>query len=238
LRSTFASYKAVLRSFYEDMQELKALIEKEIRLEWRQRYALNGMILYIVSTVFVCYMSFKLRANEIEPITWNTLFWIILLFTAVNSITKSFTQERTGRQLYYYTLASPQGIILSKIIYNTLLMLLLSLVGFLIYALIMGNPVINLGMYLVSIILGAIGFSATLTMVAGIASKADNTSTLMAVLSFPIILPMLLMLMRLSKNAMDGLEWNTGYDEILTLLGIDTIVIALSYLLFPYLWRT
>ena len=102
----------------------------------------------------------------------------------------------------------------------------------------MGNPVQNLGMYLVGIVLGAVGFSATLTMVAGIASKAENTSTLMAILSFPIILPMVLMLIRLSKNAMDGLEWNTSYDEILTLLGIDAIVIALSYLLFPFLWRS
>lgn len=220
------------------MQELKALIGKEIRLEWRQRYALNGMLLYIISTVFVCYMSFKLKVNDIEPITWNTLFWIILLFTAVNSITKSFTQERAGRQLYYYTLASPQGVILSKIIYNIVLLLALSLVGFAIYALFMGNPVNNIAMYLTGIVLGAVGFSATLTMVAGIASKAENTSTLMAVLSFPIILPMLLMLIRLSKNAMDGLEWSTSFDEILTLLGIDGIVIALSYLLFPFLWRT
>ncbi len=220
------------------MQELKALIEKEIRLEWRQRYALNSMILYIVSTVFVCYMSFALKTKGMEPITWNTLLWIILLFTAVNSITKSFTQERAGRQLYYYTLASPQGIILSKIIYNIVLLLILSLIGLFIYIIFLGNPVQNLLMYLTAIVLGAIGFSSTLTMVAGIASKAENTSTLMAVLSFPIILPMLSMLIRLSKNAMDGLEWNTSYDEILILLAIDAIVIAISYLLFPFLWRS
>ncbi len=227
-----------MRLFYKTMQELKALIEKEIRLEWRQRYALNGMILYIVSTVFVCYTSFALKVKGIEPITWNTLFWIILLFTAVNSITKSFTQERAGRQLYYYTLASPQGIILSKIIYNIVLLLALSLIGFLIYAAFLGNPVQNLAMYLTAVILGAVGFSSTLTMVAGIASKAENTSTLMAVLSFPVILPMLLMLIRLSKNAMDGLNWSTSYDEILTLLAIDAIVITISYLLFPFLWRS
>jgi len=220
------------------MQELKALIEKEIRLEWRQRYALNGMILYIVSTVFVCYMSFALKSKGMEPITWNTLFWIILLFTAVNSITKSFTQERAGRQLYYYTLASPQGIILSKIIYNIVLLLALSLIGLFIYIIFLGNPVQNLLMYLTAVVLGSIGFSSTLTMVAGIASKAENTSTLMAVLSFPIILPMLSMLIRLSKNAMDGLEWNTSYDEILILLAIDAIVITISYLLFPFLWRS
>jgi len=220
------------------MQELKALIEKEIRLEWRQRYALNGMILYIVSTVFVCYMSFALKSKGMEPITWNTLFWIILLFTAVNSITKSFTQERAGRQLYYYTLASPQGIILSKIIYNIVLLLALSLIGLFIYIIFLGNPVQNLLMYLTAVVIGAIGFSSTLTMVAGIASKAENTSTLMAVLSFPIILPMLSMLIRLSKNAMDGLEWDTSYDEILILLAIDAIVITISYLLFPFLWRS
>jgi heme exporter protein B len=220
------------------MQELKALIEKEIRLEWRQRYALNSMILYIVSTVFVCYMSFALKTKGMEPITWNTLLWIILLFTAVNSITKSFTQERAGRQLYYYTLASPQGIIISKIIYNIVLLLALSLIGLFIYIVFLGNPVQNLLMYLTAVVLGAIGFSSTLTMVAGIASKAENTSTLMAVLSFPIILPMLSMLIRLSKNAMDGLEWNTSYDEILILLAIDAIVITISYLLFPFLWRS
>lgn len=220
------------------MQEIKALIEKEIRLEWRQKYALNGMLLYIISTVFVCYMSFKLKVDSIEPITWNTLFWIILLFTAVNSITKSFTQEGAGRQLYYYTLASPQSIILSKIIYNTLLMIVLSLLGFLIYIIMMGNPVMNIPMYLVGIMLGAIGFSTTLTMVAGIASKAENTSTLMAILSFPIILPMLMMIIKLSKSAMDGLDWSTSYDEIAILLAIDAIVLSISYLLFPYLWRS
>lgn len=220
------------------MKEIVALIEKDIVLEWRQRYAFNGMLLYIVSTVFVAYISFKVKVSSIEPITWNTLFWILLLFTAVNSITKSFTQERAGRYFYYYTLVSPQAIILSKIIYNSLLMLLLGVIGFGIYAAMMGNLAADLGLYMISILLGGIGFSTTLTMVAGIASKADNTATLMAVLSFPIILPMLLMLIRLSKNAMDGLPWSNSYDEMLTLLGINGIVVAVSYLLFPYLWRS
>ena len=135
-------------------------------------------------------------------------------------------------------MASPQGIIISKIIYNIVLLLALSLIGLFIYIVFLGNPVQNLLMYLTAVVLGAIGFSSTLTMVAGIASKAENTSTLMAVLSFPIILPMLSMLIRLSKNAMDGLEWNTSYDEILILLAIDAIVITISYLLFPFLWRS
>jgi heme exporter protein B len=218
--------------------EIRALIGKEITLEWRQKYAFNGMLLYIVSTVFVCYLSFKTKTNDLNPITWNTLFWIILLFTAVSAISKSFTQERTGRQLYYYTLASPAAIILSKIIYNTVLMLMLSLLGFVFYGFVMGNPVGDMLMYLCSIVLGSIGFASTLTMVAGIASKAENNAALMSILSFPIILPMLLMTMKLSKNALDGLDRGSSFDEIIVLLALDAIVIILSVILFPYLWKS
>jgi heme exporter protein B len=75
-------------------------------------------------------------------------------------------------------------------------------------------------------------------MVAGIASKAENSATLMAILSFPIIIPMLIMLLKISKNAMDGLDRANSLDEILTLLAIDTIVLVLSVILFPFLWRS
>lgn len=220
------------------MKEIKNLIIKDIILEWRQKYAFNGMVLYVISTVFMTYMSFKLKTNSIEPITWNTLFWIIMLFAAVNSITKSFVQEKTGRQIYYFQLAKPESIIIAKITYNFLLLSFLGTLGFLIYLIFMGNHVQNFSLYFISIIAGALGFSTVLTLVAGIASKSDNTSGLMAVLSFPIILPMLTMLIRLSKKAMDGLDISTAYSEILVLSGIDLIVIALSYMLFPYLWKS
>lgn len=211
---------------------------KEIRLEWRQRYALNGMLLYLVATIFVCYLSFKLKVRDLDPITWNTLFWIILLFMATNGVAKSFLQERQGRLLYYYMLANPTDIILSKMIYNSALLLVLGLLGFGIYAGLMGNPVQNVAMYIVTLMLGSLGFAGTLTMVAGIASKAENSPTLMAVLSFPIILPMLLMLLKMAKNAMDGLTWSDNADEIMTILAINAIVWVLSVVLFPYLWRS
>ncbi|MGR3808919.1 heme exporter protein CcmB [Jiulongibacter sp. NS-SX5] len=220
------------------MKEILALLKKDLTLEWRNKYAFNGMILYLVSTVFICYLSFRIKSNELGPIVWNTLFWIIILFTAINAISKSFTQENQNRQLYYYTLASPEAIILSKLIYNVLLMLFLAIIGFGIYLAFLGNPVQDMPLYVGSVVLGALGFAGTLTLISGIAAKAENSSSIMALLSFPIIIPMLLMLMRLSKNAMDGLAFSVSRDEILTLLGLDIIVIALSYILFPFLWRS
>lgn len=218
--------------------EIRALLSKEIILEWRQRYALNGLLLYVVSTVFVCYLSFNLERGALNVITWNTLFWIILLFSAVNGIAKGFAQEHEGRYYFYYMIASPEAIILSKIIYNAFLMLVIALIGFVFYAFVMGNPVQDTPLFLANIILGAIGFSSTLTMISGIASKAKNSSTLMAVLGFPVILPMILMLMKVSKNAIDGLQRSASDQELLTIGAINLIVLAASYLLFPYLWRS
>ena len=219
------------------LQEVIYLMQKDFVLEWRQKYAFNGMLLYVGSTVFICYLSFGLRGGTLGVPVWNALFWIILLFTSVNAIAKSFMQENKGRLLYLYTLVSPQGVILAKIVYNTCLMLVLALLCYLFYAVVIGNPVQDDGMFLVSILLGAVGFSTSLTMISGIAAKASNSSTLMAILSFPVIIPMLLMLMKMSKNAIDGLERAASTDELTTLLAINAIVVTVSYILFPYLWR-
>jgi heme exporter protein B len=220
------------------MFEIQHLILKEIKLEWRNRVALNGLLLYVVSSIWVVYLGFSLTVSVLSPIIWNTVFWIILLFSSVNSVAKSFLQEREGRMLYYYTMVSPQGIIFAKIIYNTLLLLIVAFLGLFFYIVLMGNPVQDFPLFCLSLALGALGFASTLTMVSGIAAKAQNSTTLMAVLSFPIIIPMLLMLMKVSKNALDGLDRSLSIDEIITLLAMNLIVISVSYLLFPYLWRS
>lgn len=213
--------------------QVRVLLHKEIVLEWRSKYALNGILLYVVSTIFVCYLSFR----QIDPITWNALFWIIMLFASINAISKSFAQESKGRQLYYYTIASPQAIIISKIIYNVMLMLLLSAIALLVYSVVFKNPLGDPLYYLLAVLLGSISFSTVFTMISAIASRAGNNATLMAILSFPVIIPLLILLIKLSKNAMDGLDRSVSLNEIGTLLAINFITVTASLLLFPFLWR-
>lgn len=215
------------------LTQVRFLLKKEILLEWRSKYALNGILLYVVSTVFVCYLSFKTT----PPLVWNALFWIILLFAAINAIAKSFMQESRGRLLYYYQVASPQAIIISKIIYNILLMILMATIALLFYSLVFQNQVGDVLLYFFAVLIGAISFSTVFTMISAIASKAGNNGTLMAILSFPVIIPLLILIIKLSKNAMDGLDRSVSLDEIAVLGAINLIVIAISLLLFPYLWR-
>ncbi len=215
-------------------KEIKYLISKEIRLELRQKYVLNGILLYLLSTVFVTYLAFE---RVIDVSTWNSLFWIILLFVSVNGISKSFVQESPARYIYYYTITSPQSIILSKILYNLLLMAILSMLAFGLFLLLMGNLVSNMGLFLVALLLGSFGLASVLTMVSAIASRASNNFSLMAILSFPIVLPLLTTLMRISREALTSSHWGPAAGYLVLLATINLAVIALGYLLFPYLWK-
>jgi heme exporter protein B len=165
------------------------------------------------------------------------LFWIIVLFASVNASAKSFLQESRGRLLYYYTICSPQAFILSKIIYNALLMLILSVTCFAFYSLFMGNPIENLQLFFLIVVLGSVGISSLLTMISAIASKANNNFTIMAILAFPIIMPILITIIKLSQNAIDGTDFSYNLKYFSVLFCLDVIVAALSYLLFPYLWK-
>jgi heme exporter protein B len=214
--------------------EIKHLVGKEVMLELKQKYVLNGILLYLVSTVFVTYLAFE---DAISPETWNSLFWIILLFVAVNGISKSFLQESAARHLYYYTVASPQSIVLAKILYNLFLMTALSLLAFGFFLLLMGNLVVNVPLFMLTLVLGSLGLASVLTMVAAIASRASHNFSLMAILSFPIVLPLLAMLMKVSRAAMGSMDWSGLSGFLVILVTVNVAVIALAYLLFPYLWK-
>ncbi|MFI5222189.1 MAG: heme exporter protein CcmB [Bacteroidia bacterium] len=215
------------------MKRIIELIKKDLLLEWRQRYAVNGILLHVISSVFVVFLCVKV----LNPPTWNALFWMILLFTSVSAVAKSFIAESKGRQLYYHGIASPQEVIISKTVYNILLMMVISVICLGVYFTLMGNPIQDFWNYFLAMLLGCIGFAATFTLISSIASKAGNSNLLMPVLSFPIIIPMLLVLIKATRNSMDGLDVSLIYPHLLVLFGIDVIVIALAYLLFPFLWK-
>lgn len=217
---------------------IHTLFKKDFTLELRQKSVASGLLLYLFSTAFICYLTFRLRQNLITPLVWSALFWITILFTAINAVAKSFMGEKKGRDVYYYSIANPISIIISKVLYNFLLCSLLSFSGYLIFQLLLGNPVEDKFIFAVVIFLTALGFASSLTLLSSISAKANNSTVLMAVLSFPVVISILLMAIKVTKNCLDGLGWDASWDELFTLLAINCLVAAVSYLLFPYIWRS
>lgn len=203
-------------------------------LEWRQKYALYGILLYVSSTIFIMYVAM----HRPESSVWNALFWIVQLFITVNTVARSFLQESQGRMLYFYSLAGAREFIISKLIYNVLLMVILSLLSLGLYSILLGNPLINGWFFMGMVCLGGISLSLVFTMLSAIAARAGQNAALMAIMGFPVVIPMLLILVNASKTAFVVLYQPGLPRMILLLAGLDVLVIALALILFPFLWKS
>ena len=216
------------------LKQVKELVLKDIRLNWRERYALYSMLLYVLSTSYVAYLSFE---GVINKSSWVALFWIIVLFAAMNASLQSFKRELNYQALFFYTLANPRAIILAKTLYNSGLLIVLTLISYVIYSIFLGNPITANLSFILCIVLGSSALASVLTLVAAIASKTNNTAGLMAVLSMPLLLPLLLNLIKTSQICLIENEFFLAGNQILFLALLNIVSVLLSYLLFPYLWR-
>ncbi|MBS1544535.1 MAG: heme exporter protein CcmB [Bacteroidetes bacterium] len=217
---------------------MKELLLLQLKLEVRNHSILTSLFLYLVCLVLIIYLTIGNQPASQSPAIWSALFWMTLLFTTVNTIAKSFMPHKADSGPYMYSIASAEQIILSKIFYGFILNTIISLIGFVLFATLLKNPIEDLWLFLSTLLLASYGFSASLSLLSGIASKADNNSVVMAVLSFPVIIGLLLMVIKITRHASDGLEIAASYNEVITIAAINILVTAVSYLLFPYIWRS
>jgi heme exporter protein B len=171
-----------------------------------------------------------------ESNVWNGLFWVIQIFISVNAVAKSFLQESRGRMLYFYSIAGPRDFVLAKLLFNSLLMLLMSLLSLALFSLFLGNPLAKAGTFIGLVLLGGWSLSLVFTFLAAIAAKAQQNAAIMAILGFPLIIPQLMLLMRLS-NATFSETIPIPATTILLLIALDLMVILLAVILFPFLWK-
>jgi len=217
------------------ISRITALLKKDLLLELRQQHTFYGILLYIASTIFVLYLSMP---ESPEANVWNSLFWVIQLFVCVNTVAKSFLQENKGRMLYFYSITSPVEFIIAKLFFNIILMLIMSMVSLLLFFIFLDNPVTDSLRFTGIVLLGGTSISLVFTLMSAIAAKAQQNAALIAILGFPVILPQLLLLMRLSKAAFSEVFREGAVIQLSGLIGLmDVLVIVLAVILFPYLWK-
>jgi heme exporter protein B len=208
------------------------LFKKDLLLEIRQQYSFYGVLLYVGATIFVLFMAIENPDTE----TWNGLFWIIQLFISINAVAKSFLQENRNRMLYYQSIASPVNFILAKLLFNSVLMLVMSALSFFLFALFMKYPVERSAIFIGLVFLGGWSLSLVFTFLAAIAAKAQQNAAIMAILGFPIIIPQLMMLMKISNTVFDATT-AIPVMNIVLLFASNILVILLAVILFPFLWK-
>ncbi len=215
------------------MNQLISLVKKDLLIEWRQKHTLFGVLLYVGATVFAVYIM----NGQPEVKVWNALFWITQLFVAVNSVAKSFLQEHPNRFRYYFTIVKPTTFLLAKMIYSMVLMLGISLISLFLFSILLGNPVIQTAVFVGVTAAGSLALSTVFTFLSAIAARAQQNAALMAILGFPLVIPVLMILSNLALSAISPVYQEGWWVMMLVLLALSILVIILGIILFPFLWQ-
>ena len=218
--------------FAKNMRHIFTLFSKDVLLEIRQQYTFYGILLYVASTIFVLYLAM----GQPEPDVWKGLFWMIQLFVCINAVAKSFLQESRGRMLYFYSIAGARDFVIAKLLFNSVLMVVMSMVS-LVFFLLLGNPLTYFARFIGLACVGGWSLSLVFTFLAAIAARAQHNAAMMAILGFPLIIPQLLLLMRISNMAFADVYQAGLWQMVAVLIGLDILVITLAIILFPFLWK-
>jgi heme exporter protein B len=209
------------------------LIKREMITESRKKSTLISILLFTLLVVYLIYKTFiTMKAFE-----WNVLFWIVLLFSGVNAVAKSFMQEGNSTRIFDYTIFHPIELILSKIIYYFLFLMLIFTIILIGFSFFLTNPVKDYGLFFLASVLGLLGIAMIYTFVNAISSHSDGGSLLMSVMALPLTLPILLILLKTSATSMRLMQDSTIMNDVMILAAIDLMAGGIILLLFKTVWK-
>lgn len=214
----------------------KPLFYKEILIEYRNRYTLSNLFLFVFVTVALFY--YNLHGVELSPIILSTLYFVVIYFAALSGLSRIFLiEEDKGTSLFLSLFAKPSNIYLSKLLFNIILINIINIITTILFSVLIDNFIIlNYLHYLLNTILISSSIAIVITLLSSIISKVNNKTSLLAVLSFPTILPIILLGSQdLSKTIVESRE--ILYDDFLFLLSYCGIITILSFYLFEFIWK-
>lgn len=215
---------------------ITAILSKDLQTELRSRYAINTVLAFVGASLLL--VLFSLNAEQLAPTPKSALVWIIILFAALSSLSRSFVVE-TERQTYdLLRLHSSAGAVFTgKLCYNFLFTLSVNLATFLLYLFMLGIPIADGTAFTLVLILGTAGLSGVSTMLGAIVSQADRKGAIFSVLSIPLLFPLILILVRTTRAALiEGFSENY-LNDFWALFGYAGVTITAGILLFDYIWE-
>src|ERR1035437_3882144 len=208
-----------------------SLFRKDWQSELRTRYAVNALAMFILVTISV--IMFSIGSEKITEYLTGGLLWVVIFFSAMSGLSRAFvSEEERGTTMTLQLIASPSTIFSGKLIFNLLLVFIMNFVITILFVILFTSFIIrNILLFALAFLFGNIGIAVSSTIIAAIISKAGSKGTLYPVLSFPILLPLILTLLELTKFAIDGNSIYSSMTELLVLVCYDVIMATISYLL-------
>jgi heme exporter protein B len=212
-------------------------LRKDLRLEWRSRDAINGMLFFALLVVVVFGLAF-------DPTGYPTttrqisggILWVALLFASITALNQSWTREQRNNVLEAQRMApSPaSALFLGKAIANLLFVLIVEAVLAPIFIIFFNLQALGDVRLLALILpLGTWALIVNGTFFAALGLRARNRELLLPLLLLPISLPALLAMVQATTGVLTGdldpIQINTWIKQ---LAGYDIIFTTVCILLF------
>lgn len=219
------------------MKKAFYIFYKDFSSELRMRFAINALIMFVI--VAVSTILFALGNERVPQNVYAGMFWVVVFFSAMSGLSRTFvSEEERGTNLILSLIADPISIFLGKFLFNLILIYFInSIIAFLYLILFQDFSIKSWNSFLAAFILGNIGIAGSSTIIAAIISKANVKGTLYPVLAFPVLLPLILVLIEITKSAMEGNPISDVEAEMMVLISYDIIMITASVLVFDIIWR-
>ncbi len=209
-----------------------AHLRKDLRIEWRSRDSINGMLFFSLLVVVVFSLAFDPTAAVSRQISGGIL-WVALLFATVTALNQSWTREQNHQVLEAQRMspAPASALFLGKALANMLFVLVVEAVLAPVFIVFYNLQVLGNAWLLALILpLGTWALVVNGTFFAVLGLRTRNRELLLPLLLLPISLPALLGMVEATTGVLtaqlDPLEINTwitqlaGYDLIFTIVCI------------------
>jgi heme exporter protein B len=213
-----------------------AVLRKDLRIEFRTRYAYSALVMFAVTTLVT--VSFSVGSFNLENDIASALLWIILFFSAMAGLSRTFVQEEeTGTVIALKMAAEPEPVYLGKLFFNIFLIFSLAVLTVPLFLVLLNLRVADPFSFLQAVFLGCLGLAGASTILAAIVSKAGAKGSLLTVLAFPILLPLLIGAINATRSAMAGTAPGLIRPDLNLLLFYNGVAVVASLLLFEYVWN-
>lgn len=214
-----------------------AVFEKDLRLELRSRYAINMLIMFVLSSLLL--VSFAIGQDAVSTKMQSALLWIVILFSASIGLGRTFVGEEERGTVLILQLSVPGSqVFAGKLAFNYFLLVCVNLIGVLVFAFLLNLDITHIGLLATTLLLGSLGLAGATTMLSAIIARTTNVGPLLPVLLFPLLIPLLLSVVSACENALaGGFGWAESTSDLTTLAAFAGVVITASVLLFDFVWN-
>jgi heme exporter protein B len=221
----------------KNLNRIASIFFKDLKSEYRNRYGISAITLFILTSITM--LVFSTAQEKLTPTLFSGLLWVIMFFSAMTGLSKGFVREEEKQTSMLLKITSrPTAVYFGKLIYNLIFAIVMNFFAWLMFMVFFDGLIIkNIGGFLIILLLASIGLASATTVISAIISKAGMKNSLFTVLSFPVLIPLIIVGIEATTKTFEGAGLNELLSDLQILIAYSGILIPISYIVFDMIWE-